>query len=90
MSFHFHTSTRDALLTNNIDTLKLGCVVFCPSVMMPLKSEHLFFQQPSTELEKKVAAILASSEHVGEADQELTVAEKKSLFQMTVEEVSEC
>lgn len=43
--------------------------------------------QPSTELERTVAAILAGSENVEKEDQELTEAEKKSLLMMTVEEV---
>lgn len=42
------------------------------------------YEQPSTELEKEVAAVLATSENV---EQELTEVEKKSLFKMTVEEV---
>ena len=50
-------------------------------------SQSFLCPQPSTELEKEVAAILSASEHVERPDQELTPAEKKSLMQMTVEEV---
>jgi len=45
------------------------------------------YLQPSTELEKEVAAVLAASTNIEKEGQELTEAERKSLFQMTMEEV---
>ena len=51
------------------------------------RARHCFVQ-PTTELEKEVAAILASSPSVEEEGEELTEAEKKSLLQMTLEEVT--
>lgn len=47
--------------------------------------------QPSTELEREVAAILGKSEsNLEKEGEELTEAEKNSLFEMTVEEVCVC